>query len=421
MSHGEASGFFPVVSLTFFRIRIVFMAGSNFSDMSGPALHAGKKGNAGFLRTILRTGLALALLLMGPALAVGQDRPETFDELAASAAAARQQNDIPRAMDLYQKAVQLNPKWPDGWWYLGSLQYAVNAYAASIEALTHYIELTPRAGPALALRGLGEFEQGQYPESLQDLQRGIALGAANQPRNTRIILYHEALLLTRLGRFEEALGKYTLFVKQGAINEDVTAGIGLSGLRMPIFPKDIDPSQAQLVSMTGRAAISVITGDLAGGHQAFLDIFHRFPTAPNAHYLYGYLLFSTDPDQAIEQFQQELTVYPSSAIGHAMLAWAYGLRGDFAAALPDAQKAAAEDPSLPMAQLVLGRTLVETGDVNGGLPHLEDVLRMEPGNLEAHMTLAKAYSKLGRKEDARRERLLCLAISSPGTAPNATM
>jgi Flp pilus assembly protein TadD len=104
-----------------------------------------------------------------------------------------------------------------------------------------------------------------------------------------------------------------------------------------------------------------------------------------------------------------------------MLAWAYGLRGDFAAALPDAQKAAAEDPSLPMAQLVLGRTLVETGDVNGGLPHLEDVLRMEPGNLEAHMTLAKAYSKLGRKEDARRERLLCLAISSPGTAPNATM
>jgi len=104
-----------------------------------------------------------------------------------------------------------------------------------------------------------------------------------------------------------------------------------------------------------------------------------------------------------------------------MLAWAYGLRGDFAAALPDAQKAAAEAPSLPMAQLVLGRTLVETGDVNSGLPHLEDVLRMEPGNLEAHMTLAKAYSELGRKEDARRERLWCLAVSNPGTAPNAPM
>jgi Tfp pilus assembly protein PilF len=74
-----------------------------------------------------------------------------------------------------------------------------------------------------------------------------------------------------------------------------------------------------------------------------------------------------------------------------------------------------------MAQLVLGRALVETGDVAAGLPHLQTVLASDPQNLEAHLALAKAYSKLGKTDDARRERLQCLAISGQGTAPDATM
>ena len=50
-------------------------------------------------------------------------------------------------------------------------------------------------------------------------------------------------------------------------------------------------------------------------------------------------------------------------------------------------------------------------------PILKKSCRLEPGNLEAHLTLAKAYSKLGRKDDARRERLLCLELSGGGARP----
>lgn len=391
--------------------------------MSGPSLQAHTTGNACRIRMI-RTSfncLTFAAFFFAPVLAVTQDRPANFDELAADASAARTRGDVPRAINLYQQAVELNPKWPDGWWYLGSLQYGTNAYEPAVDALTHYIELTQGAGPALALRGLCEFEEGNDSKSLQDLQQGIALGAANQPRNAGIILYHEALLLTKAGRFEESLGQYTLMVKHGSINDDVFIGIGLAGLRMPILPKDISPSQTELVSMVGKAASNVMSGDLPAAHHSFLAVFERFPTTPNLHYLYGYLLFTIDPDQAIAQFQEELAISPGSAITHAMLAWAYGLREDFAASLPYAQKAAAEDPSLPMAQLVLGRALVETGDMNAGLPHLEAVLASDPSNLEAHLALAKAYSKLGLASEARRERLQCLAISGQGTAPNATM
>jgi tetratricopeptide (TPR) repeat protein len=363
---------------------------------------------------------ALSLLLTGP-IAAAQNHSENFDELVSRATSAREQGDIPSAIDFYQKAVQANPQWPDGWWYLGSLQYGNNNYQSAIDALSHYIGLMSKAGPAYALRGLCEFESGQYPESLQDIQHAISLGAANEPRNAGILVYHEALLLTRLGRYEEALAKYDVLVKHGTTSPDVIHGLGLAGLRMPILPADLDPTQQQLVSLVGQAAASVMSGNLTGGQQEFEDLFHSFPGKPYLHYLYGYLLSVLDPEAAIAQFQDELKISPSSAIAHSMLAWDMGVQGDYAAALPYARLSIAEDPTLPMAQLVMGRDLVETGDEKGSLPYLDAVLKNDSQNLEVHLALVKAYSNLGRKDDARRERLLCLALSKQRSAPNANM
>jgi tetratricopeptide (TPR) repeat protein len=334
-----------------------------------------------------------------------------FASLASSADAARQQGDIPRAIELYRKATEENPNWPDGWWFLGILQYDGNQYTGAKEALSRYLQLTPNAAPALALRGLCEFEMSDYPESLQDLDLAASRGAANQPRNARIILYHQALLLIHFGRFEESLAKFALLAKQGSDNQDLPIGIGLAGLRMNLLPKDVPAAQIPKLSAIGNAAVRVMKQDYDAGRQAFQSLFTQYPQVANIHYLYGYLLFATKPEQALAQFREELAISPHSPHGHAMCAWALELQGDYAAALEDATKAATEDPSLPMGQLVYGRALVETGDLIGALPHLENVLRSEPSNLEAHLAIVKAYSKLGRSEDARRERLLSLSIS----------
>lgn len=364
--------------------------------------------------------LAIAILPLWSGMAGAQDQ-QSFADVSVAASSAREQGDVPKAISLYQETVRLNPSWPDGWWYLGTLEYGTNAYASAVDALTHYIELTPKGGPAYALRGLCEFEESAYPQALNDLERGIALGAANQPRNSEIIFYHEALLLTKLGRYEEALGKYALMVKHGTFDEDIANGIGLAGLRLPILPKEIDPAQSQLIANIGTAAASVMRGDMDDGEREFQAIFASHPAMPYVHYLYGYLLSVVAPEQAIVQFNQELVISPKSAIAHSMLAWCLGTEGDFQAALPNAEKSAQEDPSLLMGQLVLGRDMVETGDWNGALPHLETVLKSDPKNLEAHLAMAKAYSELGRKDEARRERLLCLQLSNHGAEANANL
>jgi tetratricopeptide (TPR) repeat protein len=295
------------------------------------------------------------------------------------------------------------------------MQYGTNAYPEAIDSLTHYLHFMPKAAPAFALRGLSEFEAGEYPESLQDIEQALALGAANQSRNEEILRYHEALLQTRMGRFQDAMLSYKFFAQKGINNPELLIAIGLAGLQVPSFPKDVAADQQDLFSAAGDAAYRFMASGEKDGDLAFQQLFQRFPTAANTHYLYGYLLFPTNPDQAFIEFKRELEISPSNVSAAEMLAWAFLTESDAAGALPYAQKAAAQNPTMPGVQLVLGRSLSETGNLSDGIEHLENALQTEPSNLEIHIALATAYSKSGRKEDARRERLWCLQAADSGT------
>jgi tetratricopeptide (TPR) repeat protein len=348
--------------------------------------------------------------------ASAQANPASFSDVVARATAARDINDVPQAIELYRQALKLNSQWADGWWFIGSLEYGTGAYSAAEENLSHYLELTPNAAPALAIRGLCEFESGEYPKSLGDIERALALGAANQSRNEKILRYHEALLLTRLGRFEDALRSYAFFSREDP-NPELLVAVGLAGLRTPLLPKELKADEQDVYAAAGKAALDLMRRDKEAARPEFQKIFERTPAVPNAHYLYGYLLYASDPEEAEVELKKELEINPKNAAAEVMLAWIPLMRNDGSDALPYAQKAVAEDPSLASAQLVLGRALTETGDPKDGIEHLEKTAQLQPDNLEVHLALAKAYSKSGRKEDARRERLLCLEMTKNDTAP----
>ena len=367
--------------------------------------------------TAPKVGLAVLILALCPSFCAAQANPASFSDLAAKATAARDANDVPGAIELYRQALKLNSQWADGWWFLGSLHYGSGEYTAARDALSHYLELTPSAAPALAMRGLCEFEIGDYLPSLKDIQRALSLGAANQPRNEKILRYHEALLLTRTGRFEDALRSYSFFTRDEDSKPELLMALGLAGLRTPLLPRELKADQQELYISAGKATFAFMRKDTDGARTEFQHLFEHVPPVPNAHYLYGYLLYATDPDQAVVEFKKELEVNPSNAVAEVMLAWIPLMQNDSVEALPHARKAVAEDPSLSSAQLVLGRALTETGDTKTGIEHLEKTAQLQPDNLEVHLALAKAYSKSGRKEDARRERLLCLEMTKNDTTP----
>lgn len=329
---------------------------------------------------------------------------ETFESLSARASQARLANDIPQAIELYRQALALNNRWEEGWWYVGTLLYDSDQYAAAENALNHFIELDPKAGPAWGLLGLSEFENGHYPPALKHIQQALAAGKTESPQMDAVLRYHEALLLSRTGDFDAALQKYAAFVRSAPPTPPLLLGLGLASLRVPLTPNEVPPEGRELYATAGKAAWLIMAQDYTKASQAFQELLDRFPNAPGVHYLYGCYLFVNAPDHAVTELKHELQIAPSNAAAAGMLAWALLNRGDSTAALPYAKQAVAGAPSFTTAQYVLGRALAETGDPKRGIEHLEIAVKLDPANLENHLALATAYSTAGRTEDARRER-----------------
>ena len=356
-------------------------------------------------------GFLLTFLMVGMSGLHAQEASPQFADLAARAAAARDQQNIPLAIELYTQAEQLKPDWREGWFYLGLLQYGANQFPAAIDAFNHLLQLEPSAVPAMALRGLCEFETGAYDDSLRDLEQSIAHGAANEPRNEQILRYHLAQLLVRAGRFQDALAQYKIFIEKQVDSPDVLLGLGLAGTRVRLLPKEIPETDRGLYLAAGSAGYAFLSGNSELAASIFTELFARYPTAPNLHLFYGYLLFQHDSELAINQFRSELTIAPGNIEAHAILAYTEMIAGRYAEAVPEAEHVLAAMPDMEMALIALGRSLGETGDPKHGMELLNRVLQSDPDNLEAHMGLAAIYSHAGRREDAYRERMVCLGLA----------
>lgn len=350
-------------------------------------------------------------LLFTRALCSAQETPARFEDLSARAAIARDQQNLPLAIQLYTQAERLKPDWQEGWWYLGVLQYSSNQFSGAIDAFTHLLELAPTAVPAMALRGLCEFETGAYDDSLRDLELAVAHGALNQPHNEEIIRFHLAQLLAHASRFQDALEQYRFFAEHHVDAPDLKIVIGLAGMRVPTFVTGISPQDRDLYQAAGSAGYIFLSGDNEQADAAFTQLFVRFPTTPNIHYFYGFLLFPHDPGLAIDQFHDELGVNPTNETANALLAFTLVIAGRFNEALEPAQRAYAKSPDTEISQLALGRALAETGDTKRGQELLSQVLARDPQNLDAHLGMRSIYSQSGNREATERERKVCLDLA----------
>jgi tetratricopeptide (TPR) repeat protein len=355
---------------------------------------------------LLFVGAAMMLSSLGRA----QDEAPQFDDLAQQAATARDQENIPLATELYDKALQLNPKWADGWWNLGLMDYTVNRYPQAIDAFNHLLKIDPHAVPALSIRGLSEFDTGDYADSLKDLELAFQHGAANDKDHEQILRYHLGLLLTHAERYWDALSQYRSLTGEHFESPDFEAAIGLVGMRVPSLPSDLNAHDSELAAALGKAARSFLADDSDAASVQFDELFARYPTAANLHYFYGFLLFPHDRDMAVEQFQKEIAIDPANQLDTGLLAFTLMYIGRYKEALPVAERALAAEPGMQIAQIAMGRSLIETGDLQHGIDMLQQVLERDPRNLEAHIGMAAAYSLNGKKEDALRERMVCLGL-----------
>ena len=327
-----------------------------------------------------------------------------FDRLVQTAAEARQEQRWEDAIELYAKVVKIKPDYVEGYWYQGTSYYSLDDHAKGAEAFRKVVRLAPKNGAAYAFLGLCEFGLKDYDRALQHLLQSRILGVGDTQELGGVARYHAALLMTRMEQYEQALETLGEFANEGDDNPRVIEAMGIATLRMALLPVEVPAERRERVLMAGRASYMMATRNTASAGKAFDTLAARYPETPNVHYAYGIFLLQEEPDKGIAEFTRELELQPGHPWSLMQIAFEYLKRGEASAALPWAQQAAAAAPNAFPAHKALGQALLETGDVEGAIKELQIGLKLAPDSPGLHFTLAKAYQRAGRAEDAARER-----------------
>lgn len=351
--------------------------------------------------TALALGLTLIILAgSGRAVAFGQD----FDEQVRRAADARIAGRLDEAAGLYRRLVDLRPDWQEGWWFLGTVLYDLGRYGDALEVFQEMVSRWPYHGPAVGLIGLCQFQRKEYERALQNFQKGHVLGFGNNPALISTIRYHAAIVLNRLNRHEAAYMALKTFALEDIKSRGIVEAFGLSVLRMPYLPEETPAEKKSVVMAAGNAAWEAEHGNRQGADELYRRLIAEYPDERNVHYAYGRFLLALDPGPAVEEFKKELVNSPDNVAVLTQIALEYVQEGRFADARPYAERAIAADPAQYAAHSALGQILLELGDTEGSIRELQRSLELEPLSPESHYLLARAYLKVGKKDEALRER-----------------
>ncbi len=299
-----------------------------------------------------------------------QNSSGSFDDLAKSAATARDAGRTEDSIADYQRALAIRPDWQEGWWYLGTLQYDANHYPEAIAALQKLVLLAPQLGPAWAFLGLSEFETKDYENARDHLEKAQTIGTGDDADLARVSTYHLALLLIRSGQFERATAILGSEFGQAGIPKPAKAALGLALLRVPILPEEVNPSKDALVGAAGDVAAIVLQQDSSRAIEAFRALLKDYPSAPYLHYAYGLALAAASQnEEALTQEQKESEISPSS----------------------------------PLPQIEISSIEIRLQHPDEALRAAQKAVSLAPNSAAAHQSLAQCFQALGKDQDAARE------------------
>ena len=348
--------------------------------------------------------LLVLLLILPPALSAVPSK--SFEQISKEADAARQAEHLNDAISLYRASVELRPDWGEGWWALGTLLYDQDRFPEAEAAFRRFVAVTPAPGPGYAFLGLCEYESQEYDRALRHFRLWARNGWTGTTQLIDVSVFHFALLLTREGRFIEAL--YLLSTEASKLGNTpaISEAMGLASLRMRSLPEDYPPERRESVWLAGEAAFYATDSqhDFPRADEYATRLESRYNETPDVHYFRGTLFtFENNNSDAEREFRNELRVSPTHV--PAMLGVVNidldDNRLTEAAAL--AKRAVEIEPTNPEAHHLLGRVLMATGEFQRSMQELRRAKQLAPDGAMIRSHLAMVYSKLGRTQEAKAE------------------
>ena len=366
--------------------------------------------------------LSLAFPSKAPAPTVGGQAATTapassFQQLSHAADRAREENRDDDAVRLYKQALTKKPDWEQGLWYLATLLYEKEQYAAARNVLRQFMTLRPDAGPGWALLGISEFETREYSRALDHLQVAMTTGMGDRKDLIQSVFYYVVVLLTRLERYDDSMDMLLKMLASDSDSSLLIEPAGLAGLRLPLLPAEIPQDRRSMIQLAGKAVVAMQTQHYEDAEAGFKQLVADYPNEPGVHFLYGAYLMQLHPDDGIREMKRELEISPSHVLARVRLAEQYLAQQRPDEALVLAQEATKLEPKRASAHMLVGEALIAKGDLASGMKELETARDDDPLNSRVHWDLMRAYMTAGRTQDAKNEKAEIEKLNRSASGP----
>jgi len=326
-----------------------------------------------------------------------------FKQLSTDAIEAQEAGRSDEALSLYRKALEIQPKWADGWGNVGMLLANRQDFKGAESAFHRLLDINPKDSSAWAMLVLSEYEEGKLEPAFADLQRARALGIPDASLS-HLATYHAALILIQQGEFPMANSLLTVLAKVQVNNPDVVKALGLAALCIPTAPDKVPADKEPLIVRVGQiqmAAAHAPTDETVAEYEKLLS---DEPATPGLHYAFGNFLADVRRyDRALAEMRSELQINPKNVLALLELDLINVRLGRPQEGVPYAEKAVSLAPQAYATHYALGWTFYKLGRSDRAIRELEQAAKLQPGDAKAHYALSEAYRLAHRKSDAMRE------------------
>ncbi len=349
-----------------------------------------------------------------PAAAAAPD----VDRLLARAMELHQAGDLLGAIDAYKSALEISPTRPDALSNLGAAYVRLGQFD---DAIKQYEEALKHDGMNNAVRlnlALAYYKSARPQLAIPQLKR--VLSSDPESRNAYLILadcYLQtgqdqqvvALLKPREQMFESdlayafLLGTALLYSGEAAEGQKYVERVFGAG----------ESAEAHLllgIAQLGQHDYGTAKTEL----ERALKLNPKLPTANSLH---GRSLLALGEQPAAEQaFRRELEINVNDFEANLQLGNIRKGAQRFAEASTYLERAATIRPNDLTARKLLASLRLQTGKTEEALGMLEAIVKEAPEVVEVHVMLATAYNRLGRKDDASRERAIVDRLNAEAQA-----
>jgi tetratricopeptide (TPR) repeat protein len=305
-------------------------------------------------------------------LAITQRNPNDAAAFASLGYVLSCEQKYPEAAAAYQKAIRLNPTLPGVELNLGLAEFKQGHFEGAIPPLRAALAADPHSMQATTLLGLSHYAARHFEEAVKYLE----LAAASDQSNKELLqtLAQSCLLAKKYSCALEEFGKL----------------------------EQLDPDSSAVHLFTAEALDG--EGKTEEAIKEVQTSLKLSPREPNLNFVLGHLYWEAERyDDAIAAFEAELLIVPENAKAIAYLGDIAMKQGDNQKALTLLRKAAQLQDNIRLAYMDIGGILVDQKHYPEALSALQQAVKLDPAQPDAHFRLGHVYQLMGNSAAAEKE------------------